>query len=203
MLPSFTLASFFSPLTLPSISPLTLPSRNPIVLRVHPNSFTIFSFDLNKISMKFLFNIQQLFHRKSKHYETNSMHPYSTKAFQTHQKCNKRHCGLGDFNVTNKQNKQITFLHYSVWQFAPIPCAMLLLMVLLPFLLLYRLGELFKQMNVKIWLSIFQYKSFFFVCFVCYLLFFSYVFVCLSKCICVLCFWCLCLFVCDRSCVYF
>jgi hypothetical protein len=95
-------------------SPLTLPSRNPIVLRVHPNSFTIFSFDLNKISMKFLFNIQQLFHHKSKHYETNSMHPYSPKAFQTHQKCNKRHCGLGDFNVTNKQNKQITFLHYSV-----------------------------------------------------------------------------------------
>jgi ABC-type branched-subunit amino acid transport system permease subunit len=50
-----------------------------IVLRVHSNSFAIFCFDLNKILMKFLFNIQQLFHHKSKHYETNSM--LSTKAF--------------------------------------------------------------------------------------------------------------------------
>jgi hypothetical protein len=45
------------------------------ISRVCPNSFIIFSFDLNKISVNFLFNIQQLFHCKSKHYETNLVHP--------------------------------------------------------------------------------------------------------------------------------
>jgi hypothetical protein len=72
-----------------------------------------------------------------------------------------------------------------------------------PFCFFIGWGKLFKQMHVEIWLSIFQYKSFFFVCFVCYLFFFSYVFVCFSKCVCVICFWCLYLFVCDCSCVYF
>jgi hypothetical protein len=47
-------------------------------------------------------------------------------------------------------------------------------------------------------ISLFSLFVLFVICF-----FFSYVFVCLSKCVCVLCFWCLCLFVCNRSCVYF
>jgi hypothetical protein len=29
-------------------------------------------------------------------YETNSVHPYSSRAFQQYQKHKKKHCGLGD-----------------------------------------------------------------------------------------------------------
>ncbi len=151
-----------------------------------------------------MFNIQQLFHHKSKHYETNSMHPYSTKAFQTHQKCNKRHCGLGDLNVTNKQNKQITFLHICMTICSYSLCHA-------PFdgtssLFCFFIG--WRSFSSKCMLR-FDFQFFnislfsLFVLFVIWFFFLMCLFVCLSKRVCVLCFWCLCLFVCDRSCVYF
>jgi hypothetical protein len=45
-----------------------------------------------------------------KRYETNWVHPYSSRAFQSDQECNKRHCDLRDLKMTNKQNK-LPFLH--------------------------------------------------------------------------------------------
>jgi len=45
-----------------------------------------------------------------KHYETNSVNPYSFGAFQVYQECSKRHCGLGDLTMTNKTNKQPSFI---------------------------------------------------------------------------------------------
>jgi hypothetical protein len=35
--------------------------------------------------MKTLFNIKQLLHHRSKHYEANLVHPYSSKVFQQYQ----------------------------------------------------------------------------------------------------------------------
>jgi len=46
----------------------------------------------------------------SKHYEINSMQPYSLSIFQQYQKANKGH-DLENLDATNKQNKQIMFLH--------------------------------------------------------------------------------------------
>jgi hypothetical protein len=31
------------------------------------------------------------------------MHPYSSRIFQGYQECHKKHCGLGELNMTNKQ----------------------------------------------------------------------------------------------------
>jgi hypothetical protein len=42
----------------------------------------------------------------SKLYETNSVDPYSSRAFLWYQEPEKRCHGLGDLNATNKQNKQ-------------------------------------------------------------------------------------------------
>ncbi len=69
-----------------------------------PKFLYTFSFDLNEFSVKILFNIQSFFHLSSKHYETISMHLYSLKAFQQYQECGKRCHGLGDLNMTNKNN---------------------------------------------------------------------------------------------------
>ncbi len=41
----------------------------------------------------------------SKHYETNSMYPYSSRAFQRYQEHDERHYGLRNLKVTNKTNK--------------------------------------------------------------------------------------------------
>ncbi len=47
--------------------------------------------------------------------ETNSVCPYSLRAFQQqYQEHGKRCHGLGDLNMTNKQNKQNTFLHRQI-----------------------------------------------------------------------------------------
>ncbi len=45
----------------------------------------------------------------SKHCETSSVQCTSNclRAFQRYQECNKRHWGLGDLNVINKQTRQI------------------------------------------------------------------------------------------------
>jgi hypothetical protein len=34
------------------------------------------------------------------------MHPYSSSSFQTYKDLSQRHYGLGDLNLTNKQNNQ-------------------------------------------------------------------------------------------------
>jgi hypothetical protein len=44
----------------------------------------------------------------SKHYEINSMSPYSLRAFQGYEKGDKR-CDLKNLDTTNQQNKQIIF----------------------------------------------------------------------------------------------
>jgi hypothetical protein len=49
-----------------------------------------------------------------KHYETNSTHLHSSRAFQQYQKCDKRHHGLGDLNMANKTNKQPFFIDRSL-----------------------------------------------------------------------------------------
>jgi len=87
-------------------------SRN--LTRECPNPLIICSFDLNEISLKILFNIQQLIHCRWKNYETNSMHPYSSRAYQWYQKPHNRPHDLGDLNMTNKTkqtNKQTNSLH--------------------------------------------------------------------------------------------
>jgi hypothetical protein len=57
-----------------------------------------------------MFNIQLLLAGGLKNYVTNLVHPYSTRAFQSNQECDKRHSGLGDLKMTNKQNK-LPFYH--------------------------------------------------------------------------------------------
>jgi hypothetical protein len=47
------------------------------------------------------------FHYRLKHYESHSMQPYSLWACQWYQKCDKKHLGLGDLNVTNKPHSFI------------------------------------------------------------------------------------------------
>jgi hypothetical protein len=42
------------------------------------------------------------------------MHHYSLKAFQRYHKCNMKHHGLGDLNITNK-TKQTTLIHREIW----------------------------------------------------------------------------------------
>jgi hypothetical protein len=71
-------------------------------------------FHLNEFSWKICF---QWLHCKLKHYETNLIHPYSLKTFQQHQKHDKTHHGLGDFNVTNKSNKLPSFID-KYWRFS-------------------------------------------------------------------------------------
>jgi hypothetical protein len=68
-----------------------------------PKSPIVFGFDLNELSMK----NYSIF---MKHYETNSVNPYSFGAFEVYQECSKRHCGLGDLTMTNKTNKQPSFI---------------------------------------------------------------------------------------------
>jgi hypothetical protein len=75
--------------------------------RLHAKFPYVFCFDLNDFLMKKLFNIQYLLHCRSKHYETNLVHPYSLKAFQQYNEHGNKHYGLGDFNMTNKTNKQV------------------------------------------------------------------------------------------------
>jgi hypothetical protein len=41
----------------------------------------------------------------SKHYETNSMYPFSSRAFQRYQEHHERHYRLRDLKVANKTNK--------------------------------------------------------------------------------------------------
>ncbi len=50
----------------------------------------------------------------SKHYETNFVHPLLVRAFQWYQEHGKRHYGLGELNMTNKQNQQTTFFHRQI-----------------------------------------------------------------------------------------
>ncbi len=59
--------------------------------------------------MKKLFNIQELWHRKSKNHVTKPMHPSSLRAFQRHQEHNLKHLGLVDL-ITIKQNKLTSFI---------------------------------------------------------------------------------------------
>jgi len=50
-----------------------------------PQFLNLFSFDLIEFLMTMLFNIQSLWSFRSKDYETTSMQPYSTMAFQGYQ----------------------------------------------------------------------------------------------------------------------
>jgi len=49
-------------------------------------------------------------HHKSKQYKTTLVHLYSWRAFQQNQEHNGECHGMGDHNVTNKQNKETNFL---------------------------------------------------------------------------------------------
>jgi len=71
------------------------------MLEAHPNFSKTFSFDFMEFSMIKLFNIQQIFHSRSRHYETTLVHPYSSKAFQWYQEHGKGHRGLENLNMTN------------------------------------------------------------------------------------------------------
>jgi len=100
-------------------------SLNPIywkfstISRAHLNFLIILNLYLNEFSMKKLLNIQWLFHYGLKHYEINSVHTYTTRAFQEYQEHNKRCYGLGDLNiVTNKTNKLPSFIRRYI-----VPCA--------------------------------------------------------------------------------
>jgi len=90
--------------------------------RADPNSALV-SRGSKWILKEKLFNIQQLLQCRSKYYETNLWHPYSSRVFEQYQECNKRRCGLGDLNVINNQNKQTTFLYKTTfskpWSFGP------------------------------------------------------------------------------------
>jgi hypothetical protein len=55
-----------------------------------------------------LLNIQLLLYHIFEHYETTLVHLYSLKDFQWYQGQNEGHHRLGDLNVTNKTNKQLT-----------------------------------------------------------------------------------------------
>jgi hypothetical protein len=78
---------------------------------VWPNSTIILKFDLNKSSITKLFNIQQCFNHKLKDYETNLMHPYSSKAFQWHQEHGKTcHDHVVVWELSTKQMKQANYL---------------------------------------------------------------------------------------------
>ncbi len=55
-----------------------------------------------------MFNIQSLLPCRLKHYETNSVHHYSLRAFQWYQEHGKRCCGLGDVNMTKKTKKTLS-----------------------------------------------------------------------------------------------
>jgi len=59
------------------------------------------------------FNIQELLHCKSKHYETKLMHPSSLRAFQRDQDHDSKYPDSVDLIATNKtkQKKQTTLLH--------------------------------------------------------------------------------------------
>jgi hypothetical protein len=77
--------------------------------KAHSNSSKIFSKDLISFSVEKSFNIQELFHRKSKHHGTNPMDPSSLRAFQRDQECYLKHLGLVDLIGTNK-TKQTNYL---------------------------------------------------------------------------------------------
>jgi uncharacterized membrane protein YkgB len=96
------------------------PSLNPMNQKNSNNTksgpkFHYNLFHLNEFSRNFCF--QWLLHYKLKHYETNLIHPYSLKTFQGHQEHDKTHHGLGDFNVTNKSNKLLSFTD-KYWRFS-------------------------------------------------------------------------------------
>ncbi len=97
----------------------------PTTPRADPNSALV-SRGSKWILKEKLFNIQQLLQCRSKYYETNLWHPYSSRVFEQYQECNKRRCGLGDLNVINNQNKQTTFLYkttfFKPWSFGPLIC---------------------------------------------------------------------------------
>jgi len=83
------------------------------ITKVCPNSIIIFL--LKRIFMKYLFSI--IFDYKLKHCEPNLIHLYSLKTCQRHQKHDKTHHGFGDFNVTNKSNKLLSFID-KYWRFS-------------------------------------------------------------------------------------
>jgi len=60
--------------------------------------------------MKNMFNIQKLFHHKSKHYENNSMHILLIKGFPRVPKVQWEMTCLGDINVTNKTTKLPSYI---------------------------------------------------------------------------------------------
>jgi hypothetical protein len=59
--------------------------------------------------MKILLDIQQLFRRMSKRFETNSVQPLLIEGFSMIVKATRR--TMGDFNVTNKANKLPSFIY--------------------------------------------------------------------------------------------
>jgi hypothetical protein len=64
-------------------------------------------------SMTKLFNIQSLLHHRSKHYGTNLLHPYSSKAFHEWYH-NGTHYVLGDLNMTNNLPKVQQILNFVI-----------------------------------------------------------------------------------------
>jgi len=77
-----------------------LPHHQLIFLSKIP-SFGIY---LNFQQQKSLKILSKLFHHKSKHHGTKTMHPSSLRAFQRHQEHNLKHPNLVDL-ITTKQNK--------------------------------------------------------------------------------------------------
>jgi hypothetical protein len=82
-------------------------SSFPTIPKVHPSSLINFCFDLNEFLMKKLFNIQSLLPCRWKHYETNSVHHDSLRAFHRYQEHGQRCHGLGDVNMTKKTKKSL------------------------------------------------------------------------------------------------
>ncbi len=76
------------------------------------NSSEIFSNDLFWFSVKKSFNIQELLHHKSKHHETQPMHPSSWRAFRIDQECDLKHPSSVDLirYKTKQTNKLPSFI---------------------------------------------------------------------------------------------
>jgi hypothetical protein len=76
----------------------------------HSNSSKIFSYDFIYLSVKKLFNSQELLHHKSKCHETKLMHPSSVTAFKRDQEHNLKHPGSVHLISTNKTKKLPCFI---------------------------------------------------------------------------------------------
>jgi hypothetical protein len=61
-----------------------------------------------------LLKIQYLSHLQFKIFQIAFIESYSLRVIQKYEK-GQRHCGLGDLNVTNKTNKQSSFIDKYQW----------------------------------------------------------------------------------------